>query len=213
MNAVLDSFLHWLLSASLRASALALAVIVLQCALGRWLPARWRHALWTPIVLVLLAPALPTSRFSVQNSFPAESTAVIALPVAESSKLAIPANAERLSPALSGRSWIFAAWLLGAVGVLVTGGVGYRRALRQIERGRVQNDAATLAAVAELSRELGLRRAPRMVMSTAVASPAVAGLLRPVLLLPADFPAGFSPAVRASFCGTSSLTSSVTICR
>ena len=54
----LESFFQWLLATSLRASVLALVVLGLQFVLSRWLPARWRHALWLPVVLVLLEKAI-----------------------------------------------------------------------------------------------------------------------------------------------------------
>jgi len=194
MNA-LDTFFQWLLSASLRASVLALVVLGLQLALGRWLPARWRHALWLPVVLVLLAPILPASRLSVENRFVAEP---VSLP-AESQSAFIPesfvetqALAEPTSWQPSGRQFLFAAWLLGACGVLVIGGIGYRRSLRRIARGVVATSAEVQASVALAAQQPGVKRLPRVVMSSAVDSPAVAGLLRPVLLLPASFPKGFS---------------------
>jgi bla regulator protein blaR1 len=71
-----DSFFLWLLSTSLRASLLAIGVLASQATLQRWLPARWRYALWLPMVLVLLAPVLPASRWSVENRFTRESLAM-----------------------------------------------------------------------------------------------------------------------------------------
>jgi len=129
MNITLDSIFQWLLSASLRASVLALAVLGLQLALGRWLPARWRHALWLPVVLVLLVPMLPESRFSVENRFVAEPVIVQAEPlsvVVQESFVESPALVEPVSWQPNGRQILFATWLLGAGGVLssVASGIG-----------------------------------------------------------------------------------------
>jgi beta-lactamase regulating signal transducer with metallopeptidase domain len=74
----LESFFQWLLAAGLHASILAGAVVCLQFALRRWLPARWRFALWLPVVIVLVAPVLPESRFSIQNRFVAPAPAMVA---------------------------------------------------------------------------------------------------------------------------------------
>ncbi len=196
----LDSFIPWLLSASLRASVLALAVLGLQFAFSRWLPARWRHALWLPVVLVLLVPVLPATRFSVENGF--LSKPVIVQAVAQSAEAQsaavqeafaeIPAVAEPASWQPGGWQILFATWLLGACGVLVVGGVGYRRSLRRIAREAVVTSAEITELVARDAHQLGMKRLPRVIVSTAVDSPAVAGLLRPVLLLPASFPNGFS---------------------
>ena len=152
-----DPFIPWLLSASLRASVLALAVLGLQLAFSRWLPARWRHALWLPVVLVLLVPVLPASRFSVENGF--LSKPLIVQAVAQSAEplpavmqeafIETPAVAESASRQPGGWQILFAAWLLGACGVLVVGGVGgvggvgYRRSLRRIAREAVVTSAET----------------------------------------------------------------------
>jgi len=71
-----DAFFHWLLAAGLRASLLAIGVFAFQAILRRWLPARWRYALWLPMVLVLLAPVLPPSRWSAENGFNRKSLAI-----------------------------------------------------------------------------------------------------------------------------------------
>ncbi len=190
-----DTFFQWLLATSLRASVLALVVMGLQFVLSRWLPARWRHALWLPVVLVLLAPMLPASRFSVENSFltePGTSLVGSQSTVMSESNVEIPTVAQAASWQPSGLQFLFAAWLLGACGVLVVGGVGYRRSLRQITRGAVAISDGINESVARVAQQLGLKRVPQVIMSSAVDSPAVAGLLRPVLLLPASFPEGFS---------------------
>ena len=53
-----------------------------------------------------------------------------------------------------------------------------------------RTDPVTL--IDDAAIEAGLKRAPQAVISPAVASPAVTGLLRPLLILPANFPADFS---------------------
>jgi len=196
-----EPFLQWLLFASLRASVLALAVLGLQFAFRRWVPARWRHALWLPVVLVLVLPVLPASRFSVENRFRAKPPAVHAEPaptvalgsLVGTSAVALPLIVEKPAPwQPTGGQWLFFTWLLGTCGVLVAGGVGYRRSLRRISRGAMETSTEIREAVAGAARQLGLKRLPRVIVSTAVESPAVAGLLRPLLLLPAGFPNGFT---------------------
>lgn len=191
----LDTFFQWLLATSLRASVLALVVLGLQFVLVRWLPARWRHALWLPVVLVLLAPMLPASRFSVENRFLTESGSRLAesqSTATSESNVQIPEVAQPTSWQVSGLQFLFAAWLLGACGVLVVGGVGYRRVLCRITRGAVATSGAINESVARVAQQLGVKRVPQVIVSSAVDSPAVAGLLRPVLLLPVGFPEGFS---------------------
>jgi beta-lactamase regulating signal transducer with metallopeptidase domain len=202
MNAA-DLFFQWLLFASLRASVLALAVLGLQFSLRRWLPARWRHALWLPVVLVLMAPMLPKSRFSAENGFIAKPAVAPAGPASATVRESLIApQAVTKPPGFAGsapwqpdgRKLLFATWLLGVCAVLVAGGGGYRRSLRRISRGTVVTSAQVQESVARVADQLGLKRLPRVVMSSVVNSPAVAGLLRPVLFLPASFPNGFSAA-------------------
>ena len=197
-SATPDLVLQWLLSASLRASVLVLAVSGLQILLGRWIPARWRYAMWLPVVLVLVAPMLPESRFSFQNHF-ASQPGALAQPAAPLSLAAADLSAATSTVAApvaiqkSVRPYaLFTVWLLGLGAVLIVAGVGHRRSLRRIALGAVATSPGIEESVASVARQIGLNRLPRIVTSAAVDSPAVTGVLRPVLLLPAKFPAGFS---------------------
>jgi bla regulator protein BlaR1 len=193
-----DAFFEWLLAASLRASLLAIGVIAAQAILQRWLPARWRYALWLPMVLVLLAPVLPASRWSVENRFTRESVAVQA--ASRLAEKSVPAGLDRAAEAarraiirLPEQTAVWTAWLLGTTGVLAAAGAGYWRAWRRIRRGARPTDPAVAAAVSAGAAQLGLVYPPTVIASDGVDSPAVAGLFRPALLLPADFPSGLTP--------------------
>ena len=63
----LDLVFDWLLQASLRASLLTVAVLLIQIMLRRHLSARWQYALWLPVLIVLLMPALVESRWSAES--------------------------------------------------------------------------------------------------------------------------------------------------
>ena len=63
----LTTFFDWLVTASLRASALTLAVWIVQFAMQKHLSPRWRYALWLPVLVVLLMPVLPESRWSLES--------------------------------------------------------------------------------------------------------------------------------------------------
>ena len=197
----LDSIFQWLLAASLRASLLAVAVLGLQFVLRRWLPARWRHALWLPMIFVLVAPVLPTSRWSVQNRFEPPALVRTTLWPAGAVKTGPDTAAEiekqtglaTPTPEKSSiRQVLLGIWLAGAFGVLGAGAIGYRRSLRRMEHEAVETDAVLAEFVAGMARQLKLRRVPRVIVSAAIGGPAVAGLLHPKLLLPEGFPAGFS---------------------
>ncbi|MCW1914862.1 M56 family metallopeptidase [Luteolibacter sp. GHJ8] len=194
---VLESLFDWLLATTLRASALAVVIMGLQLLVRRWLPPQWRYALWMPLVLVLVLPVVPTVPFGI---LPRKAPAVEAsVPeVAAVSGAALIAGVDQplgeVAPTtMTVNSWALV-WLAGSAAVFVFGMAGYRRNMRRITKGAVAVDEALLASVEEAAREVGLGRLPRVVVSAEVESPAVTGLLRPVLLLPADFLQSFSEA-------------------
>lgn len=59
------ALLDWLIDTSLRASWLTISVLILQASLGHYISARWRYALWLPVLVVLLMPVFPESSWSV----------------------------------------------------------------------------------------------------------------------------------------------------
>jgi bla regulator protein blaR1 len=192
-----DAFSHWLLAASLRASLLAIGVFAFHAILQRWLLARWRYALWLPMVLVLLAPVLPPSRWSAENGFNRESLVMqAALRLAEQSlPVGLNGAADRARLAiisLPEQTSVWAVWLLGTTVTLAVAGTGYWRAWRRIRRGARPADPEVMAAASEGTAQVGLAYLPRVIASDGVDSPAVAGLFRPTLLLPAEFPSGLT---------------------
>ena len=63
----LEYLFEWVLERSWQASALAALILLVQWVLVRRLPALWRHALWLPLLGLLILPALPESRLSIFN--------------------------------------------------------------------------------------------------------------------------------------------------
>ena len=55
----LNLLFDWVLGAGLRSSLLVLAVLAVQWLLKNRLPSRWRYAMWLPVLVALLVPALP----------------------------------------------------------------------------------------------------------------------------------------------------------
>ncbi|RYD35879.1 MAG: hypothetical protein EOP86_07375 [Verrucomicrobiaceae bacterium] len=201
------SFLPWLLAASLRASLAALVILGVQKALARQLPARWRFALWTPFVLILVLPALPASPLSLERLWgarkgaePAVSTAVsmartgVFLPTLTVEP--VPGPQAGGHPVQNGAlpaglaAWRIAGlvWLSGFAGVAGMGLMAWRRQIRRIRGEATPVPSELRESVRAAAAAAGLRRLPEMVCSRAVDSPAVTGPLRPVLLLPSGFP-------------------------
>jgi beta-lactamase regulating signal transducer with metallopeptidase domain len=87
---------------------------------------------------------------------------------------------------------VWAAWLLGTTVTLAVAGAGYWRAWLRIRRGARPADPEVIAAVSDGAAQVGLAYLPSVIASDGVDSPAVAGLFRPTLLLPAEFPSGLT---------------------
>jgi beta-lactamase regulating signal transducer with metallopeptidase domain len=84
-------------------------------------------------------------------------------------------------------------WLLGvaAVGAQVLG--DWRRTQRlRIQAGAVR-DEALLTDCCALSRRLGVRQAPALLTAEDLSCPVLVGVAHPAVLLPASFPAQFTP--------------------
>ena len=200
----LHTFFSWTLGTSLRASLLAIVVLGLQATLRGRLSARSRYLLWLPVVFVLVMPVLPESRWSAEQLLMREVETVSAAPAEPSvtieSTPAVTMNLPLAKETPSSASstpidWqqvTVVVWLLGVLGFLVGGLGSYALIMRRIRRQAVSAGDSLTAQVQSISAAIRLRRAPLVRLSPRVGSPAVAGLWRPVLLLPADFETTFS---------------------
>lgn len=193
----LPSFFAWVLAASLRASLVTVVVLTLRWFLRHRLPASWRSFLWLPVLVVLLMPAFPESRWSVSSitrlsSLDGWEQDTEPLQEAPSAKGA-HVSQEKARQALPGwREGLLTLWLAGVVGMLIFGLLSYLYTLRRIRRGCLTVSQRSQRELHEVCAEIGLRRMPRIWISPQVGSPAVTGLLRPLLLLPAHFEEAFT---------------------
>lgn len=194
----LTTFFEWLLTASLRASVLTLGVCVVQFVLQRHLSPRWRYALWLPVLVVLLMPVLPESRWSAASVFTFD------VPVVDMPPVSVVENAAPVSmPAPSGLPVEHARpidwprvriiiWAVGSLLVLLTGLISFTRTLTRARRTREAISDELATRIDEVTLEVGLKQKPRLLMSPRIQSPAVTGLLRPLLLLPPGFDRDFT---------------------
>lgn len=194
----LTTFFDWLLTASLRASVLTLGVWLVQGLLQRHLSPRWRYALWLPVLVVLLMPVLPESRWSAASVFTLEAPAVEVPPVSvvsDSMPVVMPASSVLPSEQARPINWPrvrVVAWAVGASLVLLTGLISFKRTLTRARRTREAISEDLANRIDEVTQEVGLRQKPRLLMSARIQSPAVTGLLRPLLLLPPGFDRDFT---------------------
>lgn len=198
MNTLTQIF-DWLLAASLRASLLTLATLLVQVAFRRHLTARMHYALWLPVLVVLLMPVLPQSRWSIEYVFQAQTQPAPSTPAAVSPLMAeaAPVVFESVTPMPEPINWqqvFLLTWLGVSAGMLVSGSVSFVLTLRRFKQARHPASDELLATLAQIASEMHLRYVPRVLIATSVSSPAVTGLLRPTLLLPAEFDREFTPA-------------------
>jgi bla regulator protein blaR1 len=187
----------WLLDASARASVLAVVVLMVQALVGHRAPARWRYALWLPVLLVLLMPGFAESQWSV-GSILSRSPAPLPLPMMMQPEPTLTAAepvvaAPEMSASIPWKQVISFAWLIGAAGMVLFSFTAFLQTLWRFQRSRVGVSDALLQEVTALAHEIGLRRAPRVWMASGIRSPAVTGLFRPTLLLPASFEQTLTP--------------------
>lgn len=194
MNTI-SALFDWFLTATLRGSLLIPAVLLVQTALGRRMSAGWRHALWLPVLFVLGAPVLPQSPLSFENAWSATELAPVSVAtdraLAREGTPITPPEARAVSDPVhwgAAAGWI---WLAGTLVVFLSGVIACQCTLAAFRRESRPLTAELRAEVDEAARARGLRRVPRVLVSRDVPGPAMTGLFRPLLLLPASFGGDF----------------------
>ncbi len=191
----LSHIFDWIVTTSLRASLIVLAVVALQYLLREKIGARARYALWLPLALVLLTPAFPESRWSVQTVFvtapsvqmtPPTSSEIPSLDVGTTTLPKISA------PFIDWRQLLPVAWLSGSAILIGLLGFSHIRSLRSYARTQLPVSDSLHAEIAHISDQVGLRHPPHVWRSPDVHSPAVTHLFRPLLLLPTAFEKQFT---------------------
>ena len=194
-----DAILTALWRATWQAGVLCVLVLVLRWTLRDRLPPAWRCRLWGLVFLRLLLPAVPASPLSLFNVVPADPLPAVRWPtlVIHLQTGATPPPAESADPSPPPRAafpWsdvLLWTWAGGAALLLGATAAAHAGFARRVARGRL----TTPPAVAERWAAAAAGRAvPQVVVTDAVASPALFGGLRGRLLLPPDLWARLSPA-------------------
>src|SRR5688572_20822408 len=199
------------LEATLLGSMLIVLVAVVQRVAGKRLGPSWRFALWGIVLVRLLVPIAPESRWSVFHAgqwFAEEKAAPVVRMQGAPANLVLPATAgEPVEVGFPAEAPVFASetevprpfpwkkmgmavWGLGVVwllGRLLLGTWWLRRKV-QSEEARLEEKGSGLSefndAVDAAAAELGVRRRFRVVETGLVSSPALFGIWRPQLLVP-----------------------------
>lgn len=194
----LDVTFEWLLAASLRASALALAILLIRMISRRWLPAQWRYALWLPMLLVMVLPVLPSVPFGWMPKKTAEAPEMVDKQITANTVIQVADGRVDVvlpvqEPVVRNRVKVMPMiWLAGAAIFFGVGMVGYRRHMHRIIASSAAPEDELIQSLEDAAAEAGLGAVPRVLVSPVVESPAVTGAFRPCLLLPVGFPAGFN---------------------
>ena len=206
----LERFTQWLAQTSWEAAWIVLAILLVRFCFRKSLPAYWRYALWLVVVVRLLLPGLPqiplrTSGFAMERGVTpvwaerwvaaALETDAVTPPAAPPLPQMHPAQARTFS--VSMKRGLALLWLLGATGFGAVAFLQVRRFGRAVRRAPVCKDAAVLACAQAAAEQMSIpppmRQRMRILETSHVSTPAMMGLLRPVLLLPEGLPQRFTP--------------------
>jgi bla regulator protein blaR1 len=195
-----DGFLKTLGLASTAAAALVLVILALRRSVTR-ATAHWRMALWTVLLvrMALVWVPLPSFRLTVPAPSPRREMASRMpkpqpriQPPAPSSPQA-PRPERPTSAPLPWETILLGIWGLGAAILLlrlIQGNVAFWLAVR---RGKVLTHQPTLELLERCKDDLGVRTVLGIIVTERVPSPALAGFVRPRLLLPPQVLETLSP--------------------
>ena len=194
-------FMQWLLITSASATLIAGAVLIVQTLFSRWLTPAGRQRLWLLMIVRLLLPVLPASAMSFANIH-VEKLWVRATPDAHftpSPDVSLDSHVDATLP----RSQTEVAMQPGAprtdvmpIGICIGWAVitfamlgrllWVNRAMSlRLRRATEINDQSTLQLLRECADIAGLRTTPSIIETDAITTPAVYGIRRPRILMPA----------------------------
>jgi beta-lactamase regulating signal transducer with metallopeptidase domain len=182
--------------ASWQGAILIGCVLLIRQTFGDRLPASWRCVLWLLVAARLALPVLPASPWSIFNWISPQ-TDDTPIPVADVTIRVAPTTnlpvAHQRSLHRLDRAVILALlWIAGATGLALTiasANLNFRRRVRQTATKPSEEIVACWASCGE---QLGLREIPKVLCTSEVSNPALFGVWRGQLLLPADFGRGLS---------------------
>lgn len=173
------ALLRSLLQASVKGSVAIVLIAIVDRLIGRRVRASWRYALWLAVLVRLFVPIAPQTAWSIFNLVPAHPGIESMLRgragaiVLQSGSIVVPWWIETWR-------WIAAIWFLGALVVASRAVIATARMHAIVRRGGRRPDAAR-----RIIEELRIGRRVDVIESPRVAVPALHGVLRPTLLLPA----------------------------
>jgi len=186
MPASLSAWAGRLIETSWQAALLICAILVIRALAGRSISAQWRHALWILVLLRLLLPWTPQSRYSfyglVPSPLPKSLTgATVLVPGATQQRVEASRPGE-LGPTAGEVAG--AIWFVGAVSFLSWLLVQAAGTILALRGRRPVTEKAILDLLEDCKEEMGIRAYLAVVETPYVRAPALFGWIRPRLLLP-----------------------------
>ncbi|MEQ8201420.1 MAG: M56 family metallopeptidase [Syntrophomonadaceae bacterium] len=178
------SWFYHLLAASISVTPLILLLLWLAPRLQRRYSARFRSLLWMIITLRLLLPVSLPEKARLAIPIPAETVEMVHLPA-----ISLSPNLDSLDHAgatADPLAILLGVYLLGVAVLLSRESFAYVYFRRGLMRWSQTPPQEMEDLLQELKAELGVQREISLQINRQAATPMVVGLLRPVLLLPAD---------------------------
>jgi beta-lactamase regulating signal transducer with metallopeptidase domain len=182
-----------LLTASIKGSIIVAIALLVGMALRHRMPARWMHVLLLVGVVRLLlpfAPQSPLSMFNLAGGSKPVSPVIVSAPASTVEPAAIRSSISKPAPAEKNPLPAFLA-VLWAVGVIFMLGRTVRHTLIATGVARASTplpfDAEAVRLLDECRAVAGISRPVSLRLTRPDAGPALHGLLRPFLLLPANW--------------------------
>jgi beta-lactamase regulating signal transducer with metallopeptidase domain len=185
--------LGWTLLHSLWQGAAALLIVAALWPLARKWRAGSRYGLCSIALLITCAAAVATW-FVLNRDASTPSVAASTVAIETPGAALPPADSALVSPGLSDEAmpWLTTFWFLGVI-VFSVRRLGAWAALGMMTRALPPAPREITAVLHSLSERMGLNNVPRLRVASSLASPAAAGILRPVIFLPAAVLTGAAP--------------------
>lgn len=173
---------NWVCSVSVMATILVALILVLQRVLRNRLKPRWLYLMWLLVILRLMLPWGPESEFSIYNwigyANSVQSEAQLNQEImARAGQIAAPSA---VYPSILVVLWIVGACLLA----IHTVWVNAMFAIRMRNENMAVSDAKVLEIFYECQTRMKVRTSITLVQSDRLATPALFGILKPILIIP-----------------------------
>jgi len=186
-----SDFLSWFGETSLAVSILIALVLLARRSVARRFGAEAAYLLWLAPVLRLIMPTL--------SILPSSWRAAPAEIAAEWTFATTPAAADAFVPHSTPFDWsavMFTAWAIGAAAFIAAQHFAQKRFISAMLKKSNAPSQDTIAEAMTIAGKVGMRNLPPIVVAADNVGPLVAGVFRPVIILPANFESAYSSGER-----------------